>query len=74
MNPWLWIIGTVLIFTGFLLILVGSLPQKTEIKSGGVVLIGPIPLIFGTDKETAILVSILAIIIMLLALLLLRVS
>ena len=72
MNPWLFIIGLALIFVGFILIIAGSLPQKTEIKSGGVVLIGPVPLIFGTDKETVILVSLLAIVIMILALLLLR--
>lgn len=72
MNPWMLLIGIVFIFIGFILIVVSSLPQKTEIKSGGVVLIGPVPLIFGTDKETIIIASVLAIVIMILALLLLR--
>ena len=68
MNPWLWFAGIVLIFIGFMLIIASTLPQK-EVRSGGVIMIGPIPLIFGTDKEMVILVSILAIIMMVLALL-----
>ncbi len=72
MNPWLWFVGITLIFVGFLLIILSTLLQKTEIKTGGMILIGPIPLVFGTDKETVVFVSLLAIIIMILALLLLR--
>ncbi len=47
---------------------------KSEIKTGGVIMIGPIPIIFGSDKESAKTAAILAIILMLLSLLILRVS
>lgn len=45
---------------------------KSEVKAGGVVMIGPIPIIFGSDKESAKTAIILAIILMLLSLLLFR--
>lgn len=38
-------------------------PQK-NIKGGGVVLIGPIPIIFGSDPKTAVVLAVLALIIM----------
>jgi uncharacterized protein (TIGR00304 family) len=45
---------------------------KSEVKAGGVIMIGPIPIIFGSDKESAKTAIILAIILMLLSLLLFR--
>jgi len=48
--------------------------SKTEIKTGGVIMIGPIPIIFGSDKEGAKTAAILAIILMLLSLLIFRIS
>jgi uncharacterized protein (TIGR00304 family) len=45
---------------------------KSEVKAGGVIMIGPIPIIFGSDKESAKTAIILAIILMLLSLLLSR--
>lgn len=47
---------------------------ESEIKAGGVIMLGPIPIIFGSDKESAKTAAILAIILMLLSLLLLRAS
>mgnify|MGYP000978759026 FL=1 len=41
---------------------------KPEIKAGGVIMLGPIPIIFGSDKESASTVAILAIILMILSL------
>jgi uncharacterized protein (TIGR00304 family) len=40
---------------------------RPKVRGGGVVLIGPIPIIFGSDKKSAIILSILAIIIMVIA-------
>jgi len=72
--------GSIMIFLGFLLVAAGILrsmkdnkgtePQSREksIKGGGVILIGPVPVVFGTDKKYTILIMVLAIIIMLLAL------
>ncbi len=61
------IIGMIVVFFG---ILSGSLSKKTggqsEIKSGGVIMIGPIPIIFGSDSQsaqTAILLAIVLIVV-----------
>jgi uncharacterized protein (TIGR00304 family) len=37
---------------------------KKNMKGGGVVLIGPIPIIFGSDPKTAVVLAVLALIIM----------
>lgn len=47
---------------------------KSEIKTGGVIMLGPIPIIFGSDKESAKTAVILAIILMLLSLLIFKIS
>ncbi len=64
--------GFLIIFIGITLIIVGSILQATgvandedsTVKTGGVVLIGPIPIIFGSDKRMAITGVILALILM----------
>jgi uncharacterized protein (TIGR00304 family) len=45
---------------------------ESEVKGGGVIMLGPIPIIFGSDKESAKTAAILAIILMLLSLLIFR--
>lgn len=45
---------------------------ESKIKTGGVIMLGPIPIIFGSDKDSAKTAAILAIILMLLSLLFLR--
>jgi uncharacterized protein (TIGR00304 family) len=45
---------------------------ESKVKTGGVIMLGPIPIIFGSDKESAKTAAILAIILMLLSLLFLR--
>ena len=62
-------IGAVVVGLGMLLIFAGIMKSavtskdagKGEIQGGGVIMIGPIPIIFGTDKESAGTVIILAI-------------
>ncbi len=50
------IIGFVVVVLGILMIFIGSALQsssnssKTEIQTGGVIMIGPIPIIFGNNK------------------------
>jgi uncharacterized protein (TIGR00304 family) len=66
------IAGIIAIFIGFILIFIGTFLQGTasktgEVKTGGVILIGPIPIIFGNDTGSIITVVILAIILMILA-------
>lgn len=43
-----------------------------EVKGGGIILIGPIPIVFGTDKRYTIVMIILTIVIMLLAMIFLK--
>jgi uncharacterized protein (TIGR00304 family) len=65
----LYSLGTILVFAGMLIIIVAtdalillSKNRKTEkVKGGGAIIIGPIPIVFGTDKEfprTVMLLSI----------------
>lgn len=68
-------IGMILIFAGFLIIFLAvvlmffmNIRDKGKVRGGGAVIIGPFPIIFGTDKEsvrTLLLLSIILIILML---------
>lgn len=73
--------GIVLILLGFLLVMTGILrafhhgiaePEKENrderVKGGGVILIGPIPIVFGSDRRYASIAMVLAIILMIVAL------
>jgi len=72
-------LGMFLVFLGFFAIAAGVMRSKMgtkgqdqvikeeSVKSGGVILIGPFPIIFGSDKKLAIIAMILAIIIMVLS-------
>ncbi len=46
--------------------------KEDKVKGGGVILIGPIPIVFGSDKKYALIIMILAIILMVLAILFLK--
>jgi uncharacterized protein (TIGR00304 family) len=55
----LYTLGFALIFAGILIVLVAfivffvsSAKGKAKMKGGGAIIIGPIPIIFGTDKES----------------------
>lgn len=62
------IAGIIVVFVGISLIFIGSILQSTskttEVHTGGVIMIGPIPIIFGNDKGLIITGVILAIVIM----------
>jgi len=67
-------LGTILIFTGFAIVFLAVLLfffksawGKTKVKGGGVVLIGPFPIVFGTDRESVKLLLVLSIILILVA-------
>ncbi|RLJ00675.1 MAG: hypothetical protein DRP11_05550, partial [Candidatus Aenigmatarchaeota archaeon] len=49
------ILGIILIFVGMLLVMVGILSESRSVEGGGVVMIGPIPIIFGSNKNMALL-------------------
>lgn len=65
------ITGILVIFIGFILVFLGTALQGTnktsDMKTGGVVLIGPIPIIFGNDKDTIITAVIMAIILIIIS-------
>jgi uncharacterized protein (TIGR00304 family) len=64
------LVGTLLVLVGFGVILVAMLSKAkkegTEVKGGGVIMIGPIPIIFGSDMKWASVAIILAIILIVL--------
>lgn len=54
-------VGLVIIFVAGLLLLVRVVREKGRVRGGGVVLIGPFPIAFGTDKESAKILLLLSI-------------
>lgn len=54
----LYALGIALIFVGVIIIIIAvvlpslSGTEKEKVKGGGAIIIGPIPIIFGTDKES----------------------
>ncbi len=88
MPDWSFLIaaGILLIIFGFFLITFGMMRSaqeseerdagqetgKKRVKGGGVILIGPIPIVFGTDKKYVLVLMVLAIVLMLLAIIFLK--
>jgi len=74
----LWDIGVTLILLGFaisfiaalLMVLSGVRGGKGRVKGGGAIIVGPIPIIFGTDKESLKIILVLSIILIALLLVL----
>jgi len=69
MSEQLWNIGVILVLAGFFVMLVATvllfftaLKRKAKVKGGGVIIIGPFPIIFGTDKESVKILLVLSII------------
>ncbi len=54
----LYTFGIALVFVGVLIIIVAVIllsisgAKKGKVKGGGAIIIGPVPIIFGTDKES----------------------
>ena len=78
------VLGIVLIMLGFLLMIIETIPTvskheienksfyEKKVEGGGVILIGPIPIVFASDKRYALIAMVLAIVIMLLAIMMLK--
>jgi len=67
-GEWLFNLGFLLVFVGFLITLVATIllmfktaRSKARVRSGGAVIIGPFPIIFGTDKESVKILLVLSI-------------
>jgi uncharacterized protein (TIGR00304 family) len=54
----LYTLGIALVFAGVLIIIVAVIllsvsgAKKGKVKGGGAIIVGPVPIIFGTDKES----------------------
>jgi len=62
-------VGIALIFVGmliaavaFLLFLLFNIKGEGRVKGGGAIIVGPVPIVFGTDKESLKTVLLLAIV------------
>ncbi|WP_457554989.1 TIGR00304 family membrane protein [Candidatus Pyrohabitans sp.] len=53
------LLGIILIFAGMLGFAIRGGEGKTEVRGGGVVLIGPFPIVFGSDTQSVKLVLLL---------------
>lgn len=59
----IFISGIILIFIGIILSSLGGADRgETKVEGGGVVLVGPVPIIFGTNARWAVIALILAIV------------
>jgi uncharacterized protein (TIGR00304 family) len=60
--------GMALMLIGFILVFIGILVSATqgeaEVEGGGVIMIGPIPIVFGTSRNAATLAMVLAVVLM----------
>jgi uncharacterized protein (TIGR00304 family) len=69
-DQFLFTVGIALIFLGFaiafiamvLLALSGAKSGRGKVRGGGALIIGPIPIIFGTDKESVKIILLLSIV------------
>ncbi len=57
-------IGIAVLIVAAILLILGGARGKGKVKGGAVVMIGPVPIIFGTDKQSLKIVLVLAIILM----------
>ena len=77
----MWSIGLTLIVVGFALVFIATIllslrgsSGKGKVRAGGVVVIGPVPVVFGTDKQTVKVLLVLSIILVALLLIWLVIS
>ena len=61
------ILGFIVTFIAVFIMFIKSVSLKGKTRGGGLVMIGPIPIIFGTDKETIKILVVLAIALMIFA-------
>ncbi len=62
------IIGFALVSIAVILMVFTAAKDKGKVKGGGVVMIGPFPIIFGTDKESVKIILVLSIVLIVLLL------
>lgn len=62
------LLGFVVMFLGLMAGVIGGAVKQGKVEGGGVILIGPIPIIFGTSGRMAVLAGIIALALIVLAL------
>jgi len=62
--------GFIMVFVAALLLFFRGLRGKGRVRGGGVVMIGPVPLVFGTDRESVKTLLLLSIALIVFALIL----
>ncbi len=60
------IMGFGVVFIAVMFMVFTAAKAKGKVKGGGVVVIGPFPIIFGTDKESVKIILVLAIVLIVL--------
>lgn len=66
LNPYIISIGVLFTLLGLFMLIIGIFSDK-QIESGGIIFIGPIPIIFGTNTDLIKLSAVLGVIIALIA-------
>ena len=61
------VLGFIVTFIAVLVMFIKSVSLRGKTRGGGLIMIGPIPIIFGTDKETMKILIVLAIVLMVFA-------
>ncbi len=64
------LIGIAFVLIGIFILLLAGLIQNANVEYGGVVMIGPIPLVFGNSRDMALIAMGLTIVLLAIALLL----
>jgi len=54
LQPWLYAVGVVILLLGFMLVFLGSFSGGNA-SVGGFVLIGPLPIVFGSGRDSGLL-------------------
>jgi len=74
MDPMIFTLGLFIIFIGFIIIIFALLFREVEkgeeaiSKGGGIIIIGPIPIVFGSDKQMILFAAVIGIILTIFAL------
>ena len=55
------VIGLLVAFAAFILMIMAGKKSNSQVRGGGILFIGPIPIIFGTDHESVRVIILLAI-------------
>jgi uncharacterized protein (TIGR00304 family) len=67
-------VGILVIFVAIILVVMSNVKGEGKVKGGGAIIIGPIPIIFGTDKKSIKTILLLSITLTMLLIILIIVS